>query len=232
MQKLEGHYVVVGLGRLGREVAEELNHRKQIVVAIDPNPHASEELDFFAVRLEGDGSSDDLLREAAIQRATGLAVATGSDATNIFVTLSARQMNPSLNIITRVDEQASIQKAIRAGANAVVNPYGIGGARMAQGLVHPHSAQLVDRAVGRSHAEFEIEDVRIGEASEYNGPLSSLGIPERHRVLIVAIQKPDGDLLTGLDRDTELSPGDIAIVVGRPTDLRDFAEATRGHQVT
>lgn len=228
MQKLEGHFIVVGLGRLGKEVAAELHHRGHQVVAIEITAPHPEEHRFLTMRLEGDGSSDDLLREAAIERAHGVAAATGSDATNIFVTLSARQMNPNVHIITRVDEEASVQKAIRAGANAVINPYGISGARMAQGLVHPHAAQLVDRAVGRAHAEFEIEDIAIGEVADYNGPLGSLGIPERHRVQLVALRRPDGDLVTGLGATTELRPGDIAIVVGRPSDIRGFATAARG----
>ncbi len=225
MRKLENHFIVVGLGRLGREVAEELHHRGHQVVAIEVEAETSDRLPFLDLRLKGDGSSDEILNEAAINRARGIAAATGSDATNIFVTLSARQMNPRIHIITRVDDEASVQKAFRAGANAVINPYGISGARMAQGMIHPHAAQLLDRAVGRAHNEFEIEDVAIGEVEHYNGRLGELDIPDRHGVLIVAIRRPDGQLITRLDRHTELRAGDIAIVVGRPADVRMLAEA-------
>ena len=225
MRKLENHFIVVGLGRLGREVAEELHHRGYPVVAIEVEEDTSDRLPFLDLRLKGDGSSDEILNEAVISRARGIAAATGSDATNIFVTLSARQMNPRIHIITRVDDEASVQKAFRAGANAVINPYGISGARMAQGLIHPHAAQLLDRAVGRAHNEFEIEDVPIGEVELYNGRLGELDIPDRHGVLIVALRRPDGQLVTSLDRHTELRPGDIAIVVGRPSDVRAFSDA-------
>ncbi len=232
MNRLEGHFIVVGLGRLGHEVAEELSHRGRTVVGIDPEPLHGDELRFLAMRLEQDGTVDDVLREAAIDRARGLAAATGSDPTNIFITLTARQLNPNLHIITRVDEATSVQKALRAGASAVVNPYGISGARMAQGLVSPHAAQLVDQAVGRNHSELEIEDVEIGDDTSYHGALGTLNIPERHRVLIVAIRRPDGHLMTSLDRGTELGPGDIAVVVGKPSELREFAIAARGSKVT
>ena len=225
MRKLENHFIVVGLGRLGREVAEELHHRGHKVVAIEVEADPSDKLPFLDLRLRGDGSSDEILNEAAIDRARGIAAATGSDATNIFVTLSARQMNPRIHIITRVDDEASVQKAFRAGANAVINPYGISGARMAQGLIHPHAAQLLDRAVGRAHNEFEIEDVPIGDVEHYNGRLGELDIPDRHKVLIVALRRPDGQLVTSLDRHTELRAGDIAIVVGRPADVREFSKA-------
>ena len=227
MNRLEGHYIVVGLGRLGSEVAEELHSRGRKVVGIDPTP-SGHELQFLTMLLEDDGSSDDVLREAAVGRADGLAVSTGSDALNIFITLTARQLNPKLHIVARVDEATSVQKAIRAGANAVVNPYGIGGARMAQGLVNPHAAELVDQAVGRGHAGFQIEDVPIGGAEAYHGPLGELDIPDRHGILIVAIRKPSGELITALDRHTKLDRGDIAIVVGRSTDVADFATATAG----
>lgn len=228
MDRLEGHYIVVGLGRLGREVTEELVHRRHKVVGVEVQPNVGRELRSLIFRLEGDGSSDAMLRDAAVERACGLAAATGSDATNIFVTLSARELNPKLHIVTRVGEEDSIQKAYRAGASAVINPYGISGARMAQGLLHPHAAQLMDQVVGRSHAEFEIDDVAIGDVPEYNGPLEKLGIPQRHRVLLVAIRHQDGNVDTMPSHRTELRPGDIAIVVGRPTDISRFAEAARG----
>lgn len=227
MKKLKGHFVVIGLGRLGREVAAELTHRGQQVVAIDLSPSVPEDEGNLALRLEGDGSSDEMLREAALERAAGVAAATGSDAVNIFITLSARQMNPDVHIVTRVDEEASVEKARRAGANAVINPYGISGARMAQGLTHPHAAQLLERAMGRGHSEFQIEDIAIGQVAEYNGPLGDLRIPERHHVQLVALRKTNGDLITALGRTTLVEPGDVAVVVGRPTDIHELADAAR-----
>ena len=130
--------------------------------------------------------------------------------------------------MTRVDEQSTIPKAQRAGANTIVNPYTISGARMAQGILHPHAAQLVDQAIGRGHAEFEIEDVLIGDAINYNGALGNLNIPQRHNIQIIAIRKPTGTLITALTKDTEIHTGDIAVVAGPPDKLRIFAEKARG----
>ncbi len=229
MERLQGHYVVIGLGRLGREVCEELRHRGYTLVAVDKE-HADEDAAFasdVAMYITGDGTSDNVLKAAAIERAAGVAVATGSDATNIFVTLSARQLNPDLHIVTRVDGAASVDKAIRAGANLVVDPFGIIGARMAQGLVHPNAAQLMDRVVGRRHEEFEIEDIAIGSATEYHGALGDLDIPTRHKVQLLAVRRPDGEMVTTLDRTTELRAGDIAIVVGQRSDIRAFSSAVR-----
>ncbi len=231
MEQLKDHIIVIGYGRLGREVSEELSHRGRQVLAIDRDEAVLENQGHLSAYLVGDGSSDELLRQAAINRARGMAVATGSDATNIFVTLSARQMNERLHILTRVNEIGSSPKARRAGANDVINPYGIGGARMAQGLLNPNAALVVDRAVGRAHAEFEIEDIVIGESPGYNGQLSDLKIPQLHKVLVVAVRKPDGALVTATDRTTELNPGDIAIVVGQPGDIEELSRAARGERL-
>ncbi|MBX2810323.1 MAG: NAD-binding protein [Myxococcales bacterium] len=238
MESLKHHIIVVGRGRLGREVTAELVHRGRQVVVIDNKPDtlsAQERRDRIGeyplqptLELVGDGSDDALLERAAIKRAKAIAISTGSDATNVFITLTARQLNPKLHIVTRVDEERTVEKAIRAGADTVINPYGIGGARMAQGLLHPHAAQLLDQAVGRAHAEFEIEDVEIGEIPNYNGPLGALDIPGRHGILILAVRSTDGQLHTSLDRHTTLSAGDIAVVVGRPAKVRAFSRAAQG----
>lgn len=226
MNKLENHFIVIGHGRLGREVADELYHRGQKVVAIDVAESSFErQTDHLASYIVGDATHDDILEGAAISRARGLAVCTGSEPTNLFVSLSGRQLNPSLYILTRVEDHQTARKALRAGANSVINPYGISGARMAQGLLHPHAGEVVDRAVGRGGAQFAIEDIRIGAVPAYNGRLTGLEIPQKHKVLVLAVRKPDGEIVNATERSLELNPGDIAVVVGRPEDIAGFADA-------
>ena len=137
-------------------------------------------------------------------------------------------MNPRLHIVTRVADERTVVKAIRAGADAVINPYGLSGIRMAQGVLHPTAAQLLDQAIGRDHAEFQIGDVLIGDVPEYNGPLGELNIPQRHGIQLLALRAADGELLTSLGRNTPLSPGDVAVVVGRPSNVKAFALAAQG----
>ena len=231
MSELNDHVIVIGHGRLGREVTAELIHCGRQVVVIEPHPEAQGVAHHGiepTLLIEGDGSDEELLERAAIGRAQAIAVVTGNDPTNIFVTLTTRQMNPRLHIVTRVDDVRSVDKALRAGADAVINPYGISGVRMAQGLLHPHAAQLLDQAIGRGNQEFQIEDVQIGDVPSYHGPLGALDIPGRHGILLLAVRSSDGDLRTNLDRHTSLGPGDIAVVVGRPSDVRDFARAAMG----
>jgi voltage-gated potassium channel len=227
MKHMQDHFIVVGCGRLGREVAADLAHRGHAVVVVDTAPP---DPTMVHVQIQGDATADSVLQEARLGEAQGLAICTGSDATNVFVTLSARQLRPDLNIVTRVDEETAVQKALRAGASAVLNPYAIGGSRVAQGLVHPMAATLVDRTMSRAFEEFEMEDVVVGE-SEYTGTVRELQVSHRHNVLVVAIRKPDGTFQRGHEPGASIQPGDTAVVVGAPGDIRGFAHAVRGRSV-
>lgn len=220
MRKMRDHYIVVGYGRLGREVVAEISHRGRPVVVIEVEKYEHPE---NLVYIQGDGASDDVLRAAGIEHARGLAACTGNNANNLFVTLSARQLNPQLQIVTRVDDEASVQKALRAGADAVLNPYGIGGTRMAQGLLHPIAATLLDRTMGRMNDEMEMEDIVIGPTKRA-GSIRDLRVSERFQVLVVGVRKPDGSFQSGFDARATLAPGDIAVVVGQRDDIRRMAE--------
>lgn len=236
MNELDQHVIVVGYGRLGREVTAELLHHGRPVVVIESDHDEQERVSQHhhglepTLLLEGDGSDEEMLRAAAIQRAEAMAVATGSDATNILVTLTARQENPRLHIVTRVDEMRSIDKAYRAGADNVVNPYGISGVRMARGVLHPHASKLLEHASGKEGPEFQIVDVRLGHAPEVNGPLGSLDIRGRFGVSILALRcgGEGGELDTDLGPATALSAGDVAVVVGRPVNVQAFARVALG----
>lgn len=219
MKNMSDHFIVVGYGRLGREACAEIAARGHRVVVIERED--IEEPD--AVVVQGDGTSDDVLRTAGIARAKGLTACAGDTATNLFVTLSARQLSPELRIICRVADESSAQKALRIGADAVINPYGISGQRMAQGLLQPVSATMVDRTVGRRDTEFDLADVPI-RSEACVGPLRELEIANRHSVLVVAVRKSDGSFHRGFERDVQLAQGDVAVVAGRPEDIEAFAQ--------
>lgn len=229
MERMQGHTIVIGGGRLGREVTAELMHRGHQVLLIENEPSALGTSPVPpTVELLGDGTDEDLLERAGLAKARSIAIATGSDATNVFITLTVRQMYPEVHIVTRVDDQRTVNKALRAGADAVINPYGISGARMAQGLLHPHAARVLDLAVGRDHDAFEIQDVAIGKVEGYNGRLEDLHIPERHGIQLIAHRPHGGALQTSLHKATVLAPGDVAVVVGQPDKVRAFARAASG----
>lgn len=221
MQRMRDHHVVIGFGRLGREVAHELRHAGVPVVVVENDPDLvvqAEARGFVVVR--GDATLDDTLRSAHVEHARGVAIATSSNATNVFLTLSVRQLSATALILTRVDDEEAARKAVKAGANHVLSPQGIGGAHMAHAMLRPHARAFLDLATSRNFRELRIDDVACGRPS---APLASLKIPERFGVLVVAIRRPDGTLRTVPTPSDPLGGGDVAVVIGRPEQIQAFA---------
>lgn len=222
MDTMHDHHVVIGYGRLGREVALELRHAEAPVVVVETEGTAADcaERDGFVV-VRGDGTTDDSLRSAAIERARGAAIATSSNASNVFITLSVRQLNPRMLILTRVDDDETARKALKAGANHVLSPQGLGGAHMAHALLRPNARAFLDLAMSRASRELEIGEVTVSGTPH---TLAELAAPEKHKVIVVAIRKADGRMITVPGPRDELVAGDIAILVGRPDNVRAFAK--------
>lgn len=218
MDTMRDHHVIIGYGRLGREVAQELRHAKQAVVVVeseDDNADRAEHDGYVVVR--GDATSDATLRRAAIERARGVAIATSSNASNVFITLSARQLNPTCLVLTRVDDDEAARKALRAGANHVLSPQGLGGSHMAHAFLRPHARAFLDLAMSRDSRELEIGEVAFRGAPT---TLAWLAARDRFGVLVVAVRKADGRLMTVPGPQDPLEDGDIAITVGRTEQIQ------------
>ncbi len=220
LESFQDHFIVVGFGRLGREVAHDLHHAGHRVVIIESNAENIEEARKFGIVIHADGSSDAALHEARIHAARGIAVATPHSPTNVFVTLSARQLNPKLYIIVRIDEADAESKALRAGADAVLSPFATSGSRMAHKLLHPHAADLLDRILTRNYEDLSVMDVPIGAAMV--GTLHDLEVRERFGIVVLAVRRADGVLHTV---PLDLRPGDMAVVAGDPYRIEQFREA-------
>jgi voltage-gated potassium channel len=223
LDSFKDHFIVVGFGRLGREVAQDLHHAGHSVVIIENDPKHGEEARKFGIVLHADGSSDAALIQARIQHARGIAVATPHSPTNVFVTLSARQLNPKLYIITRIDEADAESKALRAGADAVLSPFASSGSRMAHKLLHPHAADLLDRILTRDFEDLSVMDVPIGDAMA--GSVHALRVRERFGIVVLAVRRPDGELQSV---PLELRAGDLAVVAGDPHRIEQFRAAAAG----
>lgn len=223
MQKLHDHYIVVGYGRLGREVVAELLHKGLMVCVIDQSEEVLADLPEPAVALVGDGTSDALLHEAAVTRARGVAISTPHSATNVYVTLAVRQLAPECSIITRVDDEDAEEKARRAGASRIIRPFAAGGSRMATSLVHPETSTFFENVATRHDATLDMRDVRISaSAGQVQGRLRELGLRQRYGILVVAIRHPNGELETSPHPDTLICTGDVLVVVGRHEDVEAF----------
>lgn len=220
MTQLHDHFIVVGYGRLGREIAEDLRHEGVRVVVVDTQPNLFDKPSAGLLHVIGDGSSDAVLRQAGIERARGLAVATPSSAVNVFITLSARQLNPKVYIITRVEDAEAGPKATRAGANAIASPFASAGSRMAHRLLHPNAAEFVEQLLNREHRELIVDDVAIPKGQ--SGTLGELALTDRFGIGVIAVRRPDGVLCTLPDSSASIGPGDIIVVVGSEDAIRKF----------
>lgn len=225
LNHMRDHYVVVGYGRLGREIVAELTHHGAEVVVIDRE--APETLAPGVRLIVGDATQDDTLKVAGIERARGLAVATPADAVNVYVTLSARQLNPGLVIHTRVEDDGAGHKAKRAGADGVIQPYHLGGSRMAMGLLRPASLDFVEHATQRQFDDLHMEDVLVGPTTSIRGRLGLLDLHATRGVSIVALRKKSDGQLVYPDATATIGTGDMLVVVGPPDRVVAFvAEAS------
>ncbi len=224
LMHLRDHVVVVGFGRLGREIVADLLHHGCDVVVVD---RTAPEVPIPGVRVVGDAALDETLRDAGLEHARAIAIATPSDALNVYLTLSARQLNPKLAIHTRIEHEDAAPKARRAGANAVVLPYHLGGSRMAMGLVRPGALDFVQHATEREFTNLHMDDVIVGPSTQWVGALGDLDLHRERRVTIVAVRKPQEDTMRFPLASTEIERGDLLVVVGEPEHVDAFVAEVR-----
>jgi voltage-gated potassium channel len=230
MRKLNKHQIVVGYGRLGRIVTRELQDAGHAVAVIERDPAVVEEIAASGIPvIQGDGSDDNCLREAGIERARGMAITAAPVAEAIFITLSARQLNPTIPILTRVESDEGSVKARRAGATGVVSPHIMGGWRMAHGLTRPHTTTFLDLATLAEHDDIMLDEIGVVEASGlHEWTLADLGIRYQHEVLIVAIRRRSGEMVVTPQASTQFYTGDVLIVIGEPARVRLLNKVMRG----
>jgi len=210
------HYIVVGGGRFGTALTVSLLAQGHHVVVIDPDEVP---IPKGAVWLRGDGSDEDRLREAGLERAAGLAAVTGDDATNVYVTLAARGVSATTPVLTRVSRQAGESKALRAGANKVIHPYKVSAATMARSLTHPGTAAFLDRT-DEANDELLLSDLAVTKSFA----LKDVAISGRFGVVVVAVRRADGTL-DHPKGDTECAPGDTLVVAGLAKAISDARKA-------
>ncbi len=223
IDSLHDHFIICGFGRVGRGAAYELMRSKVPLVVID-NDEDRIEMVIKAGMLGvlADSTRDETLRGVRIDRARGLVAALASDADNLFLTLSAKTLNPKMTVATRANEDESAAKLRRAGADAVVSPYGVTGSRLAQSLIRPHVTQFLDYAMLDPAVDLGIEQFRIDESSELSSR-SLRDLKELRReygVTVLAIRRTSGEMFFNPDADSKINPGDHLIVMGKTSSLQ------------
>jgi len=216
---LTGHYIVCGYGRVGSTVCRELTHGGQAVVVIDINPASLEtaRTDGLPV-VEGDATRDETLRAAGIAAARGLVTAIDSDANNVYVTLSARALNPGLFIVARANADGADAKLAQAGADRVVSPYTRAGRQIAELAVRPRVADFLDAALSHRQVAFSIEELDVVAGGTLDG--QSVGALEQRGAHILAVVRAEGGFEPNPVADRRVAPGEILIVSGSAETLR------------
>src|SRR5438445_10534773 len=223
--RLSDHYIICGAGRVGRSAARELARRPVPFVIIEQNEAKAQRYGDDWLTLAGDATQESTLRLAQIDRARGLFAATTTDATNLYIVLTARGLNPHLKIIARASEDGAEKHLLTAGADAVVSPYSFAGQRIAQSLLRPHVVSFLDTATTHLGMDLEIGEVHIMPASTFAGKtLESSRIRQERGVIVLAIKRRDAMRFNPAP-DERIEPDDCLIAMGEPSQLRQLEQS-------
>ena len=225
---LKGHVIVCGWGRVGTAIARVLQADSAQVVVVDTSVARLETVNGPFVH--GDATDEDVLRAAGIDRAKVLITALNADADNLYVTLTGRSMCPNLFIVARAASKSAVGKLRQAGADRVVDPQELGGARMAALALHPHVAEFLDVVMHEGRLDFRLEQVEVPEHSPLAGQtLRSARIHDETGTLVLAMREPGAEFRTNPPPTAEIVAGEVLIVIGdadQVARLRSLAEGT------
>ena len=217
LDTIENHTIVCGYGRLGKAVVEVLRHNGNRVVVVDLDAVRLGKLpkDEDLLHYVGNAQDDEVLIAAGVRRARALVAAVDSDAANVFLTLSARELNPEIVLYGKADDPKSLQKLERAGANHVFSPATVAGHRVGWQIVQPDVTDLLDIATRRGEYELTIEEVRIGDMLRPGGTtLRDTHLWGAKAMLIVAVKHGDGSVEFPPRADMAITAEDRAVILG------------------
>ena len=228
MSKISGHTIICGYGRNGKQAAVELNshHRSYVVIEQDKelNEALREQHDISFI--EGDATLEKDLERAGILKATSLITTLPKDADNLFVVLTAREMNPNLLIISRASKDNSDKKLKRAGANNVIMPDKIGGAHMASLVIKPDVIEFMDYVMGQGSSSVNLEEITFENLPDSlkNKSIRELGIRDKSGANIVGFRTKDGEYIINPSPDTVITPQAKIFVLGTIDQIDAFRE--------
>jgi voltage-gated potassium channel len=211
-ERLRDHYIVCGFGRVGRQVARDLRAAGALYVVVDEDPNNRDAAYAPGVRfILARPSDDDALRDAGIARARAVVACVDSDAENIFIALTARELRPDIAIVARASQEEAESKLRRAGADRVISPYKASGSEMARLALHPNVTGTMDVA-----AEYRLEEITVQDGSA--GVSRTIG-DVRGGSFILAVRHADGSFQPQPAAETTLRVGDVVMAIGTPRTL-------------
>ena len=227
--EIKNHYIICGFGRVGHQVAHEFELEKVPFFVIDSKPETAEELDTRGIPyVIGDMSSDEILQMSAISKAKGLIACADSDTSNVFVTLSARVINPKILIIARASNVEAETKLKKAGANKVISPYYIAGNRMASLAMRPIAVDFLDTVMRNENVELVIEEYMVDDSAKVVGKnLAELQIKQKTGATILAIKRKNGKFDLQPTAKSMIEKDDVLVALGTIDQLKSLREMLR-----
>ncbi|WP_413785481.1 potassium channel family protein [Cytobacillus sp. IB215665] len=227
IENLSNHMIICGIGRVGEQVLQRFVQEGVQVVVIERDKERLEQIEENFLYIVGDATEDRVLYNAGIERAKGLVATLPDDASNVFVSLTAKGLNPNIQIVARAEKVESEEKLRIAGASKVINPSSLGGRRMAMSVVKPISVDYIDTILQLGKDEYGVEEIMIQPRSKVvNISLRDNNIRSVYGVTIVAIKRKHR-LISNPHPDELLKEGDLTIVFGTEGQLVKFEEATK-----
>ena len=227
IEKMNNHYIICGGGRIGFLICRELMAGKMPCVVIDNNPEViqkAQDEGFLCFR--GDATQDKILIEAGIKRAKGVVCVLPSDAENLYVILTAKELNQQVYIISRSEEEESEHRLLRAGADRVMSPYTLGGVRMAMAILRPAMLDFIEITTRQQSLELRMEEISVCKGSPFiTQSLEDSGIRKRYGLIIVAVKKDSGKMIFNPMANYIIAEGDRLIAMGEDENVKQFSEA-------
>ena len=226
INRLKNHYIICGYGRIGSVLCKNITRKPIDLVVVEKNQDISHIMDEDGVLyITGDAADETILIRAGIKRAKSLIAVLATDIDNVFLVLTARQLNPDIYIIARASHEEAKSKLQAAGANKVESPYDIGAVSMAQRILRPTVTDFLDHAFDYKRKDIHMEELFVSASSNLvNVMLKDSGIRQNYNLIIIAIKKSDGSMLFNPSFESVIKAGDTLIAVGETANLQKLAQ--------
>ena len=230
IERMSNHYILCGCGRIGMLIARELASEKVPFVVVDNRPGVIQRLrEEGFVHFQGDATHDKSLIEAGIKRARGIVCVLPTDAQNLYVILTAKELNPEIWVLARSEEEQSERRLLRAGADRVISPYTLGGNRMAMAILRPAMLDFIEITTRRQSLELRMDELPIGKRSSLIGKsLEASEIRQRYGLIIVAVKKDSGKMIFNPMAGYIIEDGDRLIALGEEENVSKFSQVSLG----
>ncbi|MGB9667610.1 MAG: potassium channel family protein [Thermosulfidibacteraceae bacterium] len=227
VKKLDSHIIVCGYGRVGENVCEELTLEGVPFVVIEKNLNRIKLLAKRKIPFISGLAGEETLKAAGIERAKSLILALGDDVDNLFVALTAKELNPNIFVVARLNNPSNEEKFVKIGVDRIVMPYKVGASRMAQCAIRPAVTSLIDVITSKKGLEIFIEEIEIKENSILVGKsIKELDLRRIYNIMVVAVIRGERGLVQ-VDPDIVLEKGDILIVLGNKDDISNFIDSLK-----